>query len=70
MLEIFYEKDGFSRRNSNIITIHINSYFVAYLKIVFIGLIQDFTKPICSVNRGPHVATSLVLKWPQGYIST
>jgi hypothetical protein len=44
---------------------HMNSYFGEYLKIVFIGLIQYFTKLVYNVNRGPHVGTSLVLEWPQ-----
>jgi hypothetical protein len=53
MLESFYEKYGFSRRNSNNIMIHIKYYFGGYLKLVFIGLTQDFTKLVCRVNRGP-----------------
>jgi hypothetical protein len=44
----------------------MNSYFVAYLNLVFIGFIQYFKKLVCNVNTGPHVGTSLVLKWLQG----
>jgi hypothetical protein len=48
----------------------MNSYVGAYLKIVFIGFTQGFTKLVCNVNMGAYVGTSLVLKWTQGYIWT